>query len=59
MDQFLVWKIFKFFISGRYNYDDGYIYGKRIFNPSDSSNFSANDPTDWYVGQLAMMNMYQ
>lgn len=42
--------LLKFFISGRYNYDDGFIYGKRMFNPSDSSNFSANDPNDWYVG---------
>ncbi|MCB9249410.1 MAG: TonB-dependent receptor [Ignavibacteriales bacterium] len=42
--------LLKFFISGRYNYDDGFIYGKRIFNPSDSSNFSANNPSDWYVG---------
>jgi outer membrane receptor protein involved in Fe transport len=42
--------LLKFFISGRYNYDEGYIYGKRLFNPSDSSNFSANDPADWYIG---------
>ncbi|MBI9070408.1 MAG: TonB-dependent receptor [Melioribacteraceae bacterium] len=42
--------LLKFFVSGRYNYDDGYIYGKRVFNPSDSSNFSANNPSDWYVG---------
>jgi len=42
--------LLKFFISGRYNYDDGYIYGERIFNPSDVSNFSANDPADWVVG---------
>lgn len=42
--------ILKFFLSGRYNYDAGSIYGQRIFNPSDSSNFSANDPADWYVG---------
>ena len=40
----------KFFFSGRYNYDEGSIYGQRIFNPSDSSNFSANDPADWYIG---------
>lgn len=40
----------KFFLSGRYNYDEGSIYGKRVFNPSDSSNFSANDPADWYIG---------
>jgi outer membrane receptor protein involved in Fe transport len=40
----------KFFISGRSYYNDGYIYGQRIFNPSDSSNFSANDPSQWHVG---------
>ncbi len=40
----------KFFLSGRYLYNDGYIYGRRMFNPSDSSNFSANDPKDWYIG---------
>ena len=40
----------KFFLSGRYVYDDGAIYGKRVFNPKDSSNFSANDSKDWYVG---------
>lgn len=42
--------LLKFFISGRYVYDDGFIYGKRVFNPYDSSNFSANDPNDWYIG---------
>lgn len=40
----------KFFLSGRYNYDDGFIYGRRMFKPSDSSDFSANDPNDWYLG---------
>ncbi len=42
--------IMSFFVSGRYYYDAGYLYGQRIFNPSDSSNFSANDPSKWYVG---------
>lgn len=42
--------ILKFYISGRYFKDDGYLYGRRMFNPMDSSNFSANDPKDWYVG---------
>lgn len=42
--------LLKFFLSGRYNYDEGSIYGQRIFNPSDSSNFSANDREDWYIG---------
>jgi outer membrane receptor protein involved in Fe transport len=40
----------KYFISGRYDNDQGYLYGKREFNPSDYSDFSANDPNDWYVG---------
>ena len=40
----------KIFLSGRYNYDEGALYGQRIFNPSDSSNFSANNSADWYVG---------
>jgi len=43
-------ELLKFFISGRYFRDDGFIYGKRVFNPSDSSDFSANDPADWKVG---------
>ncbi len=42
--------LIKLFLSGRYFYDDGYLYGKRVFNPSDSSNFSANDPTQWHIG---------
>jgi outer membrane receptor protein involved in Fe transport len=40
----------KFFVSGRILNDNGYIYGQRKFNPSDSSNFSNNDPGKWYVG---------
>ena len=40
----------KFFVSGRYFHDDGYLYGKRVFNPPDSSNFSDNDPSKWYIG---------
>jgi len=43
-------KLLTFFVSGRYVYDSGFLYGKRMFNPSDSSNFSANSPSDWYVG---------
>ena len=43
-------KFMKFFLSGRYYYDDGYIYGRRVFNPSDSSNFSDNDPLKWHIG---------
>ncbi|MDP4116763.1 MAG: TonB-dependent receptor, partial [Bacteroidota bacterium] len=40
----------KFYISGKYLDDEGYLYGKRMFNPKDSSNFSANDKSQWYIG---------
>lgn len=40
----------KFFTSARYLNDDGYLYGKRIFNTRDSSDFTANDPNNWHVG---------
>lgn len=43
-------KLLKFNVSGRYFSNNGYLYGKREFNPSDSSDFSANDPNDWYIG---------
>ncbi|MER3524249.1 MAG: TonB-dependent receptor [Ignavibacteria bacterium] len=38
-----------FFLSGRLYYNDGWLYGKRIFVPTDSSNFSSNDPSQWYI----------
>jgi outer membrane receptor protein involved in Fe transport len=41
--------ILSFFLSGRYFHDDGYIFGERVFNPSDVSDFSANDSDDWIV----------
>ncbi len=39
----------RFFLSARYVNDGGYIYGKRVFNPSDSSDFS-DDPATRYIG---------
>jgi len=41
--------LLKFFVSGRYNRDEGFIYGQRTFDPFNSSDFSANDPADWVV----------
>lgn len=38
-----------FFLSARLYYNDGWLYGKRIFLPTDSSNFSSNDPSQWYI----------
>jgi hypothetical protein len=39
-----------FFLSWRYYKNDGWIYGRRIFTPYDSSNFSSDDPSKWYIG---------
>jgi len=38
-----------FFISSRYLYDKGRLYGQRIFMPGDSSNFSSTNPSNWYI----------
>lgn len=38
-----------FFINGRYLDDNGRLYGERIFQPSDSSNFSASNRNNWYI----------
>ena len=37
-------------MSGRKFYDEGYIYGRRIFNPSDSSYISGQDNSTWHIG---------
>ncbi len=39
----------RFFVSGRAFYDEGYIYGKRVFEPSDHSDFTADEPSRWKV----------
>ncbi|HKJ81491.1 MAG TPA: carboxypeptidase-like regulatory domain-containing protein, partial [Ignavibacteriaceae bacterium] len=39
----------KFFSSARYLSDDGYLYGKRIFTPQDSSNFSSDKKANWVI----------
>jgi outer membrane receptor protein involved in Fe transport len=41
---------FGFFFSWRYYKNDGWIYGRRIFTPYDSSNFSSDDLSKWYIG---------
>jgi outer membrane receptor protein involved in Fe transport len=48
-----------FYANGRRYNNDGYLYGTRIFNPSDSSNFSVDDPDDWYVGATGDSAMIQ
>jgi hypothetical protein len=39
-----------FIVTGRSYYNDGHLYGVRYFMPTDSSNFSAANPANWYVG---------
>ncbi len=49
-----------FFASARYYNNKGWLYGQRIFNPSDSSDFGAPDPADWYMestGDSAFVSM--
>jgi outer membrane receptor protein involved in Fe transport len=41
--------LLKFFVAGRYFYDDGYIYGRRVFNPKDSSHYGTTDPNQWVI----------
>jgi len=53
-----------FFATGRYFYNEGWLYGQRIFNPSDSSNFDDPDPAKWYIektgdGAFVPMNPYR
>ncbi|HEX9657083.1 MAG TPA: TonB-dependent receptor [Bacteroidota bacterium] len=38
-----------FFVSSRLYYNDGSLYGKRIFLPTDLSDFSSNDDSLWIV----------
>jgi len=50
-----------FFLSGRFYSNEGWLYGKRIFNPSDSSNFDDPNPNNWYIektgdGAIVPMN---
>ncbi len=42
-------KRLKFFMTGRYLKDDGYIFGTHIFNPTDSSYFFADNPEQWRI----------
>ncbi len=39
----------KFFAAGRYFYNNGYIYGQRIFNPKDSSYATGSNTPEWIV----------
>ncbi len=38
-----------FFASGRYYHNEGAIYGRQVFLPSDTANFPSNAVRDWYM----------
>jgi len=38
-----------FFASGRFYDNEGALYGRRVFLPSDSANFPSSDVRDWYI----------
>ena len=40
---------FSFYLSGRWVKRNGFIYGKKVFVPSDQSDFSAPDEADWTI----------
>lgn len=53
-----------FFANGRYLNDSGSLYGKRVFEPSDSSNFSSSNPDNWYIersgdGKVMTLNPFR
>jgi len=39
----------RFFVSTRHDYNEGWLYGKRVYLPTDSSNFDSPDPSKWYI----------
>jgi len=39
-----------FYATARRYYNEGYLFGERIFNPSDSCDFSKDDPDEWNIG---------
>jgi outer membrane receptor for ferrienterochelin and colicin len=53
-----------FLFNGRYFYNEGWLYGRRVFMPNDSSNFDSPDPQYWYIeksgdGKIVAMNPYR
>ncbi|HFE65542.1 MAG TPA: TonB-dependent receptor [Caldithrix sp.] len=53
-------KKFSFFATARFYNNTGWLYGQRVFNPKDSSNFDSPNPEDWYIessGDSEMVSM--
>jgi outer membrane receptor protein involved in Fe transport len=43
------WNRLKFFTNARYTNNEGYLFGRNVFNPADSSNFSGANPSEWKI----------
>ncbi len=42
---------FRIFAAFRHYYNEGWLYGRRDFNISDSTNLNSEDPADWFIRQ--------
>ncbi|TVQ11191.1 MAG: TonB-dependent receptor [Balneolaceae bacterium] len=43
------WKRLKFFTNVKYSNNDGWLFGREVFLPSDSSNFASPNPDNWRI----------
>ncbi|OYD16787.1 hypothetical protein CH333_02740 [candidate division WOR-3 bacterium JGI_Cruoil_03_44_89] len=50
-------KKLSFYATARRYYNEGYLFGKRIFNASDSCDFSKDNPDEWYIGATGDSSM--
>ena len=41
----------RLFVSGRYYYNEGWLYGRRDFNPVDSTDLNSENPDNWIIKQ--------
>ncbi len=54
------WNRLKFFTNARYTNNEGYLFGRNVFTPADSSNFSGANPSQWNIvatGDSSIVNM--
>lgn len=54
------WNRLKFFTNARYTNNEGYLFGRNVFTPADSSNFSGANSSEWNIvatGDSSIVNM--
>ncbi len=49
--------VVKFFVNSRYNYDDGWLYGKRVFNTDGSEGDGEYVPMNWSERWMGIGNL--